>query len=327
MQNSQVALIPHNRHLLAAGAEELEEAQPEKRRRYVQLGVGPLCGELHELQATSFQVFRERLDVGMRVEAAPPRHLVPFSVILATRGAARFCGVEMGPSNVVQAGGGEWDFVGTQGIDYVCCVFDRARFEQAAFDLTGRPAKAAWFRNQVRTRSGAAGDDLGRRLARLLSDLEVLSPQISDEASRQLEADLAQRTIAALCCGDEDPGVQPAWRRRRALRLALDLLDAASDPMPTIPELCRVAGVSQRTLEYAFREQLAMTPIRYLKLVRLNRVRRALRAASHEDATVTRIALACGFIELGRFASEYRNHFGELPSETLRSDARGSEAR
>jgi len=88
--------------------------------------------------------------------------------------------------------------------------------------------------------------------------------------------------------------------------------------LPTIPELCRVAGVSQRTLEYGFRDLLGVTPVRYLKLLRLNRVRRSLVRRRSEDETVTSVAVRSGFSDLGRFAGEYRQLFGERPSDTLR---------
>jgi methylphosphotriester-DNA--protein-cysteine methyltransferase len=83
-----------------------------------------------------------------------------------------------------------------------------------------------------------------------------------------------------------------------------------------------VAGV----LEYAFREQLGATPIRFLKLRRLNRVRRDLLAAA-PGASVTGTALRAGVYDLGRFAGEYETLFGELPSETLRRATGGRAAR
>jgi len=50
--------------------------------------------------------------------------------------------------------------------------------------------------------------------------------------------------------------------------------------------------------------------------LRLTQARRALLSA--ERGTVTQIAMRFGFLELGRFAVDYRSTFGERPSETLR---------
>lgn len=98
----------------------------------------------------------------------------------------------------------------------------------------------------------------------------------------------------------------------------LEYLDCDPQPMPTLCELCRVAGVSQRTLEYGFCDLLGVTPVRYLKVLRLNRVRQRLIKRTPECETVTSVALRFGFVDLGRFAGEYRRLFGERPSDTLR---------
>lgn len=82
-------------------------------------------------------------------------------------------------------------------------------------------------------------------------------------------------------------------------------------------EMALAAGVSQKTLEHVFLEQLGMTPARYLKIARLNMAHRRLREGEPEKSSVTEIALRCGFSHPGRFSSEYRQLFGELPSDTL----------
>jgi AraC family ethanolamine operon transcriptional activator len=260
------------------------------------------------------------MDMGMRITAAPPRHLVPFGVALEIEGVAQFCGVDIRPHQFSQASGGEWEFHGTRGIDYVSCVFDRDRFERAVLDLTGRPVRPEWLESRVRPSSPEAVGALERRMVHLLATSAALPPTLSDAVSRELEVDLLQLVTAVLLGGEEAPVIETASRRRRALRRALELLEGGGETPPTIPELCRWAGVGQRTLEYAFRDQLGVTPVRYIKLLRLNRAQRLLRRASPSNDTVTSIAFACGFIELGRFAGDYRRLFGESPSRTLRRD-------
>jgi AraC-like DNA-binding protein len=62
-----------------------------------------------------------------------------------------------------------------------------------------------------------------------------------------------------------------------------------------------------------------MSPHKYLWLRRMHLARRALAGADPAAAAVTGIALDHGFGELGRFAVQYRELFGESPSATLRS--------
>jgi AraC family ethanolamine operon transcriptional activator len=65
-----------------------------------------------------------------------------------------------------------------------------------------------------------------------------------------------------------------------------------------------------------------MGPKRYLWLRRLHQARRALVEEDASETTVARIAIAHGFWEIGRFAVQYRETFGEPPSSTLRRPKR-----
>jgi AraC family transcriptional regulator, ethanolamine operon transcriptional activator len=88
-----------------------------------------------------------------------------------------------------------------------------------------------------------------------------------------------------------------------------------------VTDLCEAAEVSERSLEYAFKEIMGMTPVAYLTRVRLHRVRQALQAATAKSTTVSAEALNAGFWHFGEFSRAYRDCFGELPSETLRRPA------
>ncbi len=110
--------------------------------------------------------------------------------------------------------------------------------------------------------------------------------------------------------------------RRRAhqrVSVAREFIDASlqTGQVPSIVEICTQTGTSARTLQYAFREVMQLTPVTYLRILRLNKVRNALSAATTVDTTVTRTATDWGFFHLGEFARDYQQLFGEYPSETL----------
>jgi transcriptional regulator GlxA family with amidase domain len=82
-----------------------------------------------------------------------------------------------------------------------------------------------------------------------------------------------------------------------------------------IAEVAAACGVSSRTLEHAFRDAVGLTPMQVLTSFRLDEARSML-LDRETDASVTDIAMACGFRHLGRFSRVYGHRFGELPSET-----------
>ena len=90
----------------------------------------------------------------------------------------------------------------------------------------------------------------------------------------------------------------------------------------TVAALSRAVGRSERGLRNAFYGVHGVSPTRWLRAERLEMVRRALMQPGPTSTTVTRVALSCGFSELGRFAAAYRDSFGETPSATLRGHVR-----
>jgi AraC-like DNA-binding protein len=84
-----------------------------------------------------------------------------------------------------------------------------------------------------------------------------------------------------------------------------------------LADIVAAAGVATRTLQYNFMRYRAMTPIQYLLRIRLEAARERL-IASDEASNVTKVALEAGFKHPSRFASFYRQQYGELPSATLR---------
>ena len=91
----------------------------------------------------------------------------------------------------------------------------------------------------------------------------------------------------------------------------------SSEPL-RIHHFCRTVGISKRILRRAFHHVHGISPCRYIRRLRMIEVMKALSSTMSPNATVTQIATDFGFVELGRFAVEYRTMFGECPSATLR---------
>ena len=88
------------------------------------------------------------------------------------------------------------------------------------------------------------------------------------------------------------------------------------EPLQVI-DICRATGVSRRALQVSFQDVLGINPLSYVRLVRLNGARQALLHPT-KGLQVKDVVAKWGFWHLSRFSAEYRELFGELPSETLR---------
>ncbi|OSO26471.1 HTH-type transcriptional activator RhaS [Pseudomonas syringae pv. actinidiae] len=115
---------------------------------------------------------------------------------------------------------------------------------------------------------------------------------------------------------------EPARRISPFLSNAEEFILAHAHEPLSIEQLAEHAGVSVRTLFSGFREFRNTSPMAFLRHVRMERVHLELRNPGTDS--VTDIAMKWGVAHLGRFSQEYRKHYGELPSATLRFAAEDS---
>jgi AraC family ethanolamine operon transcriptional activator len=115
-------------------------------------------------------------------------------------------------------------------------------------------------------------------------------------------------------------GADRRRNRRLLARGAVEFMALHLSRPLMVRDLCAEFDVSERTLEYTFREAFGLTPMAYFKVRRLNAVRQALKGADPQATTVHEIAQQWGFWHSGAFAADYCRLFGELPSETLGGD-------
>ncbi len=286
--------------------------------------------EITQLDAGSFEsdvvqlkvrdVLASRITSNRRLRLQGNVSFLTLSFLSGGSGSPTWHGNAVKPSDVLAANAGEaFDLVVPPGVEAYCVsVISDA---EVTLRQLGGPVLAkklsgtacpipcdpdtiqeagSWFREQYEefgddfSMSGGAALELGRAfLRRLAACLRAGTPASGSEDSAFTgKADVVRR-------------------------VERHLLEDLAIPQ-TIDELCRVAGTSRRTLEYAFKDYFGTSPRQFVKALRLNAARNDLLSGHNGSAQVAEVAFGWGFTHMGQFASDYRRMFGENPSETLR---------
>jgi AraC-like DNA-binding protein len=201
--------------------------------------------------------------------------------------------------------------------DQLMIRIDRPLVERALSARLGHaPSQALEFELGFRWRECAAWHCLVAYL------VECSAQRIDLAGQALLVAQIEQLVITTLMSlhahnfSDLRPARHSAIAPRHVRRVQEHLQAHAGEPI--VPaELAQLAGVSLRSLYKGFQAFCGVSPMQYLKDLRLNRARAELQTPA--DATsVAGVAMRWGFGHLGRFSADYRVRFGESPSETLR---------
>lgn len=103
----------------------------------------------------------------------------------------------------------------------------------------------------------------------------------------------------------------------REVRRVEEYVASNWDQPITIEALALVANASVRSLFYSFKKSRGVSPMTFVRQVRIRQAR-AMLSSGEPGISVTSVALACGFSNLGHFARYYHGAYGERPSDTLR---------
>jgi len=115
-----------------------------------------------------------------------------------------------------------------------------------------------------------------------------------------------------------EPAGLPGPRRPRPVKRTLDAMHAEPWQQFTAADLAGIAGVGVRVLQESFRQHVGMSPLAYLRRLRLEGVHAELLRGDPWQMTVSEVAHRWGFTHLGRFAGAYRARYGVSPSQTLK---------
>lgn len=207
----------------------------------------------------------------------------------------------------------------------ICLMFPREDLHAELENLLGEPAAApVEFARAMDLRTPSGGTFLETlRLVDLASapDNRLLDHPLARlrlEQVLMLTLLLAQPNnySARLQKTPKKPGPGP-------IAQAIELIRVRPEHPWTVAGLAAEVAVSVRSLQAGFARTVGQSPMRYLRQVRLERVHDELTQAPPGTTTISQTAARWGFTHLGRFASEYRRTFGELPSAFLTRPGRG----
>lgn len=292
-------------------------------QRYDQLSAGAFVGRLEQLSVGPAQVFRECTSQALR-QRCEVRPDAVWCGITARHDGSRIDGRLVGEHGVMVCGGAvPFELVSPAGHDILGVVVERKALLAHAQVLGVAIGTAALDARPWLQLSSATRHHAQARLCAVLAlarGTDAVGAVSADTASDAWQRSLLDTVVALL----EQPGEPAVSRcnataRRRVVRQVHEWIEANPALVPSVPQLCARLNVSRRTLQYAFEAETAMSPVAYLRSIRLNGARRALRSGVSQS--VREVAAEWGFWNLSQFGSDYRHQFGERPSDTLRGAA------
>lgn len=284
----------------------------------VQLGRGSFAGEIIRGQIDDIAFSRGCFSLPMRATGVFSRDKIVVGALLSCSGASRSLAEPVVPGDVlIHPAGSEHDRLYEGAANFAGLMCDPAILPHifAAEHKASDPAFWTKRRHFHFAQSHKAS---------LTALLALLAGRVQRSGIRTGNAaEYWKRTLLDAFLGPV--ALEPMAGREKlvpsSIRIVREVeryLDINGDRPVHISEICQNIKVRRRTLYRAFDEAVGTSPIEFLRARRLSIVHLRLRQARPEDTGVIQIASELGFLELGRFAQQYRTLFGEYPRETLR---------
>lgn len=288
---------------------------------YRQMTPGRFKGTVTQVLYDDFHFFRETTNRRVAQTGLAPVGRTSLAVPLSVPLAGTFQGQPVdGYALLALRAGEDFEFHTPEGMGLVGISAASDMIDELCEAEFG--AAAARRLRHVTRLSDAQGVALGVRLSALIDDAQRNPGCLEYAATRKMFRDaMLGMFLDALehGIGVERRDITHATYSDIVSRCEKHLRERPEEPV-TVLELCRALRCSRRTLQTSFQRVADVTPVGYLRTIRLNAVRRLLRTTPVQQLGVGEAAASWGFTHLGYFAREYRDLFGELPSQTLRPE-------
>lgn len=288
---------------------------------FSQWSPGRFNGALAAVQLDRMQILRDRTNCALSKQGTAWTGSLVFSLPMGANGEGRLAGRTLSfPSGLLANAGNLPELRTPEQLDLVCVAVDRGWLSDMA-EASGCALAARRIKTTPNRLHGlpSTNQRLFQCFEDIFGNLPELAQTLEHYGSRvALESLVADLLLEALSTGEGDD-LRASPPHKRVVDKARAYVMDNMDRQPAIDDVCRHVGVSRRKLQNCFHQTLGCSPAQFLRVMRLNGVRRALQNPEKTSpASVGDVAAHWGFWHLSRFAGDYRDLFGELPSETLR---------
>jgi AraC-like DNA-binding protein len=283
-----------------ADVAEQIRATPGWTQHYQQMSPGHFAGQVRYLDLQGVEIYEESMNT--RVEQN-------FS---APKGSLAFCFDRSDNALYMLNGESRNIWITPENYQEIAVVFGPEFMQRHSLDIA---RLEGLFMAPLNSRQNAL---FSRWLSGTLTRLsQTFDPSSRESLTEQLLDDCLFILDNACVCLDQVALQRRAGERAIMKRVGEWTADTPEEHLNLL-ELSKVAGVSLRQLQHAFKTYTGMAPTQWLRLRRLNSARRELLERSPTQTTVAEVAMHWSFWHLGRFSSSYRALFQELPSDTLK---------
>lgn len=300
---------------------EQAEALPFWTQDYTQLSKGAFSGELNSVTNRGVQVFREKMNRAVDQIAAAPADSYVIGLPTIIEGDATWGMLPIKPNSLITLDKNTELIFRTSNLSEITAtVISAQRLEEYAAQvewtdlrkIMGNVKPVELMSPELATRMQAAMRDGKRYMYENRESADV------HQMWRHFEDDLMATCLQALLQASNSPSQNYDHRIHRYIVNRVRDLTLSSSGYPlTIEELCISLRISRRTLNHAFMRVLGITPVAYMRNVRLHRIRSELQSAPHQVRYIASVAAKWGFWHMSLFSRYYRELFGETPLETL----------
>ncbi len=106
-------------------------------------------------------------------------------------------------------------------------------------------------------------------------------------------------------------------RKKFQTKIVRDMLHENIDNDIDISTLTSELNISNSQLHHVFKKEYGITPKKYLLLLRFNAIRKVLLLSDPNSVTIEEVVYKYNIFHMGHFSAQYKNIFGETPSQTL----------